>query len=63
MLTKDNLKTLLVGLFFVWVLVFSLDMMFGVSWPSYTVERIFVWTPTVLLGLYWLIFGGDKKKK
>ena len=58
-----NLRTLLIALLLVWFLLFTVDSFVSIPWPNYTVKRIFTWTPTVLIGLYWLLFGGTKKDK
>ncbi|MDQ6980616.1 MAG: hypothetical protein Q9M46_03995 [Ghiorsea sp.] len=47
----------------IWLLLFTIDSMFGIDWPNYTVQRIFIWFPTVLIAIYWLVFGGSKKKE
>ncbi|OIQ00968.1 MAG: hypothetical protein AUK35_00835 [Zetaproteobacteria bacterium CG2_30_46_52] len=62
-MNKQNLKVFLVVFLVVWVFIFSIDSMFGIDWPSYTIQRIFIWSPTVLIGIYWLVFGGDKKEE
>ncbi|MDX8388057.1 MAG: hypothetical protein R8M46_05935 [Ghiorsea sp.] len=58
----NALKPVLVGLLVIWLLLFSIDSIFGIDWPSYAIERIFIWTPTVLIAAYWLLYGGAKKK-
>lgn len=55
-------KAILIGLLMIWLLLFIIDSIFGISWSNYTLHRVFIWTPTVLLGIYWLSFGGSKKK-
>lgn len=62
MLTQENIKVVLMVCLIAWVFVFSIDMMFGISWPNYTLHRVFIWSPTVLIGVYWLIFGGKNTK-
>ena len=57
-----NLKRILIALLLAWLLLFSIDAFVGIAWPNYTAKRIFTWTPTVLIGLYWLLFGGSKKE-
>ena len=62
---KMNLVTLkasLITLLMIWILLFTIDSMFGIDWPNYIVQRVFIWFPTVLLAIYWLVFGGPKKK-
>ncbi len=58
-----TLKATLIGLLMIWLLLFAIDSIFGIEWPSYIIHRIFIWTPTVLIGVYWLSFGGTKKNK
>jgi len=60
---KVKVRTILIGLMLLWLLVFSIDSVFGIDWPNYTVKRVFIWIPTVIIGVYWLIFGGKKSKK
>jgi len=60
---KQHMKPILIGGMMLWLLLFSMDSMFGITWPNYTIERAFIWFPTVLLAVYWLLFGGDKKNK
>ncbi|MDQ7004136.1 MAG: hypothetical protein Q9N67_04135 [Ghiorsea sp.] len=57
-----TLKAGLITLLMIWLLLFSIDSIFGIDWPNYITQRIFIWTPTVLIGVYWLVFGGAKKK-
>lgn len=59
----NRLKAGLVGLLIIWLLLFLVDSMFGITWPNYTIHRLFVWTPTILIAVYWLVFGGSKKDK
>jgi hypothetical protein len=59
---RINVKTILIVLLLLWFLLFMVDSMFGIPWPNYTVERVFIWVPTVLIGVYWLLFGGKKGK-
>ncbi|WP_038249041.1 hypothetical protein [Ghiorsea bivora] len=58
-----TLKATLIGLLMIWLLLFAIDSIFGITWPNYMIHRVFVWTPTALIGVYWLTFGGAKKKK
>ncbi len=60
---QQHIKSILTVLLMLWVLVFSVDSMFGIDWPNYTLHRIFVWCPTVLIGVYWLFFGGSDKSR
>jgi len=62
-MNKKYLKAALIALLICWFLVFSIDSMFTITWPNYYVQRVFIWTPTVLIGVYWLMFGGDGKGK
>jgi hypothetical protein len=62
-MNKEKLKPILIGLLMIWLLLFAVDSIFGITWPNYMVHRIFIWTPTVLIGVYWLTFGGAKKNK
>ncbi len=57
-----NLRTILISFLILWLLLFTIDAFVGIPWPNYTAKRIFTWTPTVLIGLYWLLFGGSKKE-
>jgi len=57
-----TLKASLIALLMIWLFIFAIDSMFGIDWPNYTVQRIFIWFPTVLIAIYWLVFGGSKKK-
>jgi len=58
-----TLKAVLITLLMIWLLLFSIDSIFDIDWPNYTLQRIFIWTPTVLIAIYWLVFGGRKKDK
>ncbi len=58
-----TLKATLITLLMIWLLLFSIDSFFGIDWPNYTMQRIFTWFPTVLIAVYWLLFGGSKKDK
>ncbi len=58
-----TLKAALIGLLMLWLLLFAIDSIFGIDWPNYTLKRVFIWAPTVLIGVYWLTFGGAKKNK
>jgi len=60
---SSKMKATLIALLLIWLLVFSIDSIFVINWPNYTLKRIFIWTPTVLIGVYWLLFGGAKKDK
>ena len=60
-MNKQKLKPILIGLLMIWLLLFITDSIFGISWPNYMMHRVFVWTPTVLIAVYWLAFGGTKK--
>jgi len=62
-MNKEKLKPILIGLLMIWLLLFVMDSIFGITWPNYVIHRVFVWTPTVLIGVYWLVFGGSKKNK
>ena len=62
-MNKEKLKPILIGLLMIWLLLFAVDSIFGITWPNYTMQRVFIWTPTVLIGVYWLTFGGTKKNK
>ncbi len=62
-MNKEKLKPILIGLLMIWLLLFAIDSIFGITWPNYMIHRIFIWTPTVLIGVYWLTFGGTKKSK
>ena len=62
-MNKENLKPILIGLLMVWVLLFTIDSIFGINWPNYMVHRVFIWAPTVLIGVYWLAFGGKNNNK
>jgi len=57
---QQYIKSILIGMLMFWILLFSIDSMFGIDWPNYTMQRIFIWFPTVLIAVYWLIFGGKK---
>ena len=63
MMNLTTLKAVLITLLMIWLLLFSIDSIFGIDWPNYTMQRVFIWTPTVLLAIYWLVFGGNKKGK
>jgi len=58
-----RLKAIFIGLLMVWITLFAIDSIFGITWPNYMMHRVFVWTPTVLIGVYWLAFGGVNKDK
>ena len=60
---KQYMRNILIAGLMLWILLFSIDSMFGIDWPSYTIHRIFIWCPTVLIGLYWLLFGGTETEK
>ena len=62
-MNKEKLKPILIGLLMIWLLLFAIDSIFGITWSSYMIHRVFIWTPTVLIGVYWLTFGGTKKSK
>ena len=62
-MNKEKLKPILIGLLMIWLLLFAVDSIFGITWPNYTMQRVFIWTPTVLIGVYWLTFGGTKNNK
>lgn len=62
-MNQQTLKAGLIGLLLLWLLLFLIDSAVGISWPNYELQRVFIWIPTVLIGIYWLVFGGDKKKK
>lgn len=57
-----NLKSILFGLLILWLLLFSIDSIVGIDWPNYIIQRIFIWFPTVLIAIYWLVYGGVKNK-
>lgn len=63
MMNLTTLKAALITLLMIWLLLFSIDSIFGIDWPNYTMQRVFIWTPTVLIAIYWLVFGGRKKGK
>ncbi|MDX8391269.1 MAG: hypothetical protein R8K53_01705 [Mariprofundaceae bacterium] len=44
-----------------WLLTFAIDSMFGINWPSQSIHRAFIWFPSVIIGLYWLVYGGKRK--
>ncbi len=58
-----TLKAALIGLLMIWLLLFTMDSIIGINWPNYTLKRVFIWAPTVLIGVYWLVFGSGKEKK
>jgi len=62
-MNKEKLKPILIGLLMIWLLLFTIDSIFTITWPNYILHRVFVWTPTVLICVYWLVFGGNKKNK
>ncbi len=62
-MNQKRLKGGLVGLLVIWLILFVIDSMFVIPWPNYTMHRAFIWTPTVLIAVYWLAFGGSKKDK
>jgi len=59
---SQNIKALIIALLVLWLLLFSIDSIVGIDWPNYTIKRLFIWCPTVLIGIYWIFFGGKKKK-
>jgi hypothetical protein len=62
-MSSSTLKASLIALLLIWLFVFSIDSIFGIDWPSYTLQRVFIWTPTVIIAVYWMAFGGSKKKE
>ena len=62
-MNSTTLKAIFIGLLMIWVTLFTVDSIFGINWPNYMIHRVFIWTPTVLIGVYWLMFGGMKKGK
>lgn len=61
-MNQKNIKALMITLLVLWMFLFSVDSMIGIDWPNYTVKRIFIWCPTVLIAIYWMLFGGKKKE-
>jgi len=62
-MNHNTIKALAIASLCLWVILFTIDAIFGIDWPSYTIQRAFIWFPTVVIGLYWLIYGGIRKKK
>ncbi len=62
-MNKATLKPVLIGLLMLWLLLFAMDSIVGITWPNHTIQQVFVWMPTVLIAIYWLVFGGDKSDK
>jgi len=60
---QDYFKKVIIISMVLWVFLFCMDLIIGIDWPSQTSKRAFIWFPTVAIGLFWLIFGGNKKDK
>ena len=60
---KEKLKPVLIGMLMLWLLFFTIDSVVEIHWPNYTVHQMFTWMPTVLIAIYWMLFGGDKSDK
>jgi len=56
-----TIKGTLIALMALWVLAFTFDSIMGINWPSTNIHRAFIWFPSVVIGLYWLMYGGKKK--
>ncbi|MBL4775384.1 MAG: hypothetical protein JKY87_04955 [Mariprofundus sp.] len=62
-MNPNIIKSLAIGSLCLWVILFTIDSIFGINWPSHSIQRAFIWFPTVIIGLYWLIYGGMRKKE
>jgi len=58
---QDYFKKTVIISMILWVFLFSLDLIIGIDWPSQTSKRVFIWFPTVAIGLFWLVYGGKNK--
>jgi len=59
---QDYFKKVVIFSMVLWVFLFCMDLIIGIDWPSQTSKRAFIWFPTVVIGLFWLIYGGSKNK-
>ncbi len=59
-----NKNTKITGIAFllIWLVIMALDQFDLIPWPDTRIKRIFLWTPTVVFGLYFLFFGGKTKE-